>query len=76
MKRYGLYGETTRDFLTSGGQVITHTDRDELTFLFPGARIREVPPSIPPDRCLPLPLHPEVVGVMTFPLTRRQFVHR
>lgn len=74
MARYGLYSPTTRDFLTHGGRVLTHTSRPEMEFLFPGSVVREVPPSIPADQCLPLPLHPALAST-SFPLDRREFVH-
>lgn len=45
MKRWGLWGQQTRDFLTHGGQVIVHDDRAELEFLIPGTPVRELPPT-------------------------------
>jgi hypothetical protein len=72
MKRFGLYGAKSQDFLTYGGRVITHTDRAELEWLTVGAEVREVPPSIPPERCLPIQHHPKFEHV-TFPLTKEQF---
>lgn len=72
MARYGLYGALSRDFLTSGGLVLVHSDRGELEFLFPGATVREVPPSIPPEQCLPVRFHPELASVQ-WPLKRSDF---
>lgn len=81
MRRYGLYGPTTRDFLTYGGRVLVHSSplgddraRAELAFLFPASTVREVPPSVPAPQCLPVELHPALAGT-SFPLDRREFVH-
>ena len=71
-RRYGLWGERTRDFLTQGGRILVHDNPAELEFLFLGARVREVPPSIPADQCLPLP-HAVGMETVRFPLDRRQF---
>lgn len=72
MTRYGLYGAASRDFFTYGGRVLTHDNRAELEFLIPGTPVREVPPSIPPDQCLPIRHHPDMAA-MQWPLTRSQF---
>lgn len=72
MKRYGLWGRTGRDFLTYGGRVLVHGDRAELEWLFPGAAVREVPPTFPEGQCLPVKFHPDLASV-TWPLTREQF---
>lgn len=76
MKRYGLYGSTSRDFLTYGGQILVHGDHAELAFLFPhGVTVRELPADIPADQCLPIRFHPDLQSVR-WPLDRRQFTHR
>lgn len=72
MKRWGLWGQQTRDFLTHGGQVIVHDDRAELEFLIPGTPVRELPPDIPQAQCLPLRFHPDMASVR-WPLDRRDF---
>lgn len=74
MKRFGLVGSKTRDFLTYNGKVIVHSDRDELEFLVPTHKgmVREVPPSMPVDQCLPIKFHPDFESVR-WPLDRRQF---
>lgn len=73
MKRYGLYGRTTREFLTVGGRVLVHQNRAEMEWLFPGSTVREVPPTFPPDQTLPLEHHPALVGVVTFPIRKEEF---
>lgn len=72
MTRWGLWGVATRDFLTYGGRILVHDNRAELEFLVPGTPVREVPPSIPPDHCLPIRLHPDLATVQ-WPLTKEQF---
>lgn len=62
-KRYGLYGETTRDFLTYGGQVLVHHSKPQLEFLVVGAQVRELPTGIPADQCLPIRFHPDLSAV-------------
>ncbi len=39
---YGLWGEKSNQFLTQGGRVIFHTNREELEFLFPGTPVKPV----------------------------------
>ena len=80
-RRYGLYGQRCRDFLTYGGRVLVHSSelgddraRAELAFLFPSATVREVPADFPAGQCLPIQHHPALAGT-TFPLNRREFVH-
>lgn len=72
MKRYGLYGTRSRDFLTYGGRVLVHSNQAEMEWLFPGMPVREVPPSMPADQCLPIEHHPDMSAVQ-FPLTKEQF---
>jgi hypothetical protein len=72
MSAYGIYSPTIRDFLTYSGRVLVHSNRAEMEWLFPGARIREVPPSIPDDQRFPLAHHPQLGGT-TFPLRREEF---
>lgn len=73
MKRYGLYGPVSRDFLTYGGRVLWHSDAAELAYLVPkGAVVREIPPSIPPELTLPISQHPRMAAV-TWPLDKRNF---
>lgn len=75
MKRYGLWGEISRDFLTHGGKVIVHDSAAELEFLVPGTPVREVPPSVPVELTIPIRFHPDMAAVR-WPLDRRDFVRR
>lgn len=72
MRAYGIYSPTTRDFLTYSGRVLVHDNEAEMAWLFVGARIREVPPSVPDDQRIPLAHHPQLGGT-TFPLVRSEF---
>lgn len=72
MTRYGLWGPSSREFLTFNGRVLVHKNQREMEFLFPGAPVREVPKSITPDMCLPIEHHPDLINVH-FPLTKEQF---
>lgn len=72
MKRYGLYGKYSRDFLTFGGRILVHGNSAELEFLFPGCPIRELPADISVGQTLPLAMHPDLAST-TFPLDRNQF---
>lgn len=72
-KRYGLYGEMSRDFLTFGGRVLWHTDPAEMEFLFKGTiKIREIPPTISDESMLHISQHPKLATVR-FPLRREDF---
>lgn len=73
MKRYGLYGHGTHDFLTYGGRILVHNNKAEMEFLFTGSHdVRELPPSIPVDQTMPIRLHP-CLSTVTWPLDRRNF---
>jgi len=71
-KRYGLWGETCRDFLSWHGKVIVHTSKPELEFLVVGCPVREVPASIRPEDTIPIAAHPQFASVQ-WPLDRRHF---
>lgn len=70
--RWGLYGEHSRELLTYHGRVIVHPDRAELEYLFPRARVREVPPTFRADQVTPLAQHPDM-SCVRFPLRRSDF---
>lgn len=72
MTRYGLYGSRSRDFLTYGGRILVHDNRDELAFLITGAAVRELPRDIPDEQTLPMSAHPELAAVR-WPLRRGDF---
>lgn len=63
-KRFGLYGDHSKDFLSYGGQILVHHNEAQLRFLVPfGATVRELPSDIPEDQTLPIRFHPEMCGV-------------
>ncbi|HEY1439805.1 MAG TPA: hypothetical protein VGF65_02970 [Mycobacterium sp.] len=62
-RRFGIYGEKSRELLTYGGRIICHHSREQLEFLHPGVVVREVPPDVPADQCLPIQLHPDYASV-------------
>ena len=72
MTVYGLWGATSRDFLTYLGRVLVHDNKAELEFLFPNAAVREVPPSFTASMCFPIAQHPSMATVR-FPLDRKDF---
>ncbi|GAA3230688.1 hypothetical protein GCM10017691_23870 [Pseudonocardia petroleophila] len=73
MKRYGLLGNRSRDFLTYGGRVLTHHNAAELEFLVPvGAQVCELPRDIPNEQTLPIAQHPSMAAVR-WPLNRSEF---
>lgn len=72
MTVYGLWGHRSEQFWTYEGRILTHHDPDEMAFLVRGATPRPLPPGIPPDHCLPLPLHPQL-SALTWPLRRSEF---
>ncbi|OLT26538.1 hypothetical protein BJF83_20855 [Nocardiopsis sp. CNR-923] len=67
---YCLIGDTTGQRITSGGLVVTHTNRAELEWLFPNLRVEPI--RINPAETLPVQFMPGCEGI-TFPLDRRQF---
>lgn len=75
MKRYGLYGSASRDWLTFGGRILWHDNQHELEFLTTGATVREIPRDIPDELMMPIKDHPKMFGVR-FPLRREDFVRR
>jgi hypothetical protein len=74
VKRWGLFGSQSRDWLTYGGRILWHGDQAELEFLFPvgTATVREIPADIPDDLMLPVRDHPSMAAV-EWPLRRSQF---
>ena len=73
MKRFGLYGPNSRDFLTLGQKILWHTDKDELEFLTGGSMpVRELPGDIPQEQTLHISQHPEMAAVR-WPLNRKDF---
>ncbi len=83
MTLFALYGYYTRDLLTYQGRPITHTNRDEMEWIFPPEKIgqprvvavtaedlRKRSP-LPP---LPLPEHPDLgqLGI-SWPLKREEW---
>lgn len=74
VKRYGLYGEISRDWLTYGGRILWHDDAAEMEYLVPlgTTQVREIPADIPDDLMLPLRDHPQMAAVR-FPLRRSDF---
>lgn len=61
-RRYGLLSAQHPDFLTRHGLIITHHSRPQMEWLFPGATVRELPPSIPAALCAPIVLDPDFEG--------------
>lgn len=59
------------DVFTLGGAVIVHESRAELEFLFPHRETVDVTNSVLPK--LPLKNHPQIAGVINFPLRREDF---
>jgi len=73
MRRFGLYGDNSHDFLTWGGRILVHDNRDEMSWLVPfGATVKELPRDIPEGQTVPLLAHPNFTGV-TRPITKEQF---
>lgn len=73
---YALYGERSRGLLTHQGRVIVHTDRGELEYLVPTARVVAVTKAdlraASPLEPLPISQHPGCATVR-FPLRREDF---
>ena len=62
---------TNGDVFTFGGAVIVHPDRAELEYLFPHRQTVDVTESVLPK--LQLKDHPQIAGVIRFPLRREDF---
>jgi hypothetical protein len=74
VKRFGLFGSQSKDFLTYGGRILWHDNQPEMEFMVPlgTATIREIPRDIPDEQMMPLLDHPQFEGVRR-PVTREQF---
>lgn len=74
IRRYGLYGRGSRDWITYGGRILWHPDRAELEFLFHAGTttVREIPADVPDDLLLPVRDHPGMAAV-SWPLRRTAF---
>lgn len=60
----------TGDVFTLGGAILVHDNPDELEFLFPGRKAKDVTGTQCPVR--PWKDHPELAG-FTWPLRREEF---
>lgn len=68
---YGLKGEKSGQIITSLGKVITHTNREELEFLFPRGVV-VVPVNVSFEDSIPVQFVPGMEAVK-FPLRREDF---
>jgi hypothetical protein len=67
-----LHGARSGDLLTYGGRVIVHSNKDEMQFLFPDARVVRVTDGDSLGPTLRLKDHPGMAAVR-FPLRREDF---
>ncbi|WP_297699641.1 hypothetical protein [Mycobacterium sp.] len=72
MSRYALVGAVSGELLSHGGRVLSHDSQAELEFLFPGARVVELPRHIEPGQTLPVAQHPGMASVR-WPLRKDEF---
>lgn len=68
---YGLWGELTSTWLTYEGRIIAHTDRAELEFLVPTAKVKPLG-GTPWGEVLMIRHHPDMASVQ-WPLDRGRF---
>lgn len=61
---------STGDVFTSGGAILVHSNREELEFLFPGRRAKDVSSTQLPTT--PWASHPDMAGIR-WPLRREDF---
>lgn len=69
---YGIWGENSRSFLTSGGRVIIHHDRGEMQFLFPHNMIKEIWVTPDPEKTIGLRFVPGLEHIR-WPLRKGDF---
>lgn len=67
---YGLWGAKSGQFLTQGGRVIFHTNREELEFLFPGTEVKPV--GVSPLEGIPVQ-YVRGMEAVEFPIKRSAF---
>lgn len=67
---YALWSTGARNFITYRGHVLIHESREELEFLFPGAKVRRFDGQV--DAVMPIKNHPELRHVQ-WPLRRADF---
>jgi hypothetical protein len=67
---YGLWGESTGQFLSQDGRPIFHTNREEMEFLFPGTPVKPI--GINPLEGIPLQ-YVRGMEAVEFPLNRSEF---
>lgn len=74
-KLYVMVGGSSGELLTYRGRVITHGNRREMEYLFPGTRVIELPDNEMRGRPqMALRDHPDMSSVR-WPLRREDFVH-
>lgn len=63
-----LIGRSTKEPLSYRGYVIVHSDKSELEFLFPNERVAPLPKYFSEDLTMALTEHPDIKGIVQFPL--------
>lgn len=75
---YGLWGAHSHQWLSSGGLIIAHPDRDELEFLFPShyssgqPTVQPLPVGVRLEECIPLRFVPGMEHIR-FPIRKEDF---
>lgn len=75
---FGLWGQHSQQWLTTGGLVIAHHDQAELEFLFPSSYsatqplVCPLPAGVRDEECIPLRFVPGLEHIR-FPLVRSDF---
>jgi hypothetical protein len=74
-KQFAMVGEASNELLTYAGFVLVHDDRAEMEFLFNKGvkKVIPLPPSIQQGQALSIKNHPQISGIVEFPLNRKDF---
>lgn len=74
MSKFAILNRVTGGLTTYRGHVLTHDNRAEMEYLFPGSKVIRVVDSDLDQPEMPIKQHPAMASVR-WPLRREDFVH-
>jgi hypothetical protein len=74
-KQYAMVGEASDELITYAGFVLVHDDKAEMEYLFNKGikKVIPLPPSIRQEQAMSIKNHPQINGIIRFPLRRKDF---
>ena len=70
MRTFAMWGANSHNWITYNGKVLTHDNRAELEFMFPGQAVKPI--ELREEEAMSIKLHPQLEGYR-WPLEREDF---